>query len=321
MKSLRNIQNPATAYLPLRFFAGIIFYLSLFMSAYAGTGYENTKDEMQNDTSSVKEEKVKEKAPVRMSFEAYIINDSVKLVARVRSKVGAKFKNTAGIEISFYTNEIDPANLIGKIVSNTKGESVWMLSAGELPDSIAPIPYIASVKDNPDYEEVEETVSVQVSKMMMELTEEDSIRWVKVFVGIPDASGQVSPVPEAECKIYVKRLFGLLQIGDKQTTDEEGNISLELPHEIQGDETGNIMLVAKIAGHEVLGNVEVSKTIGWGIPTKVDLFYREKELWSARANSPLLLIIIVNVVLVGIWAVICFIFLEIFRINRFGKVV
>jgi hypothetical protein len=233
----------------------------------------------------------------------------------VRSKVGAKFQNTAGVEVSFYKEEFAPSNFIGKGISNHKGESYLILPV----DTAKEETYLAVVRDNPDFEDVEETASSKLSKMDITLEEEDSSRLVKIFVGHPDETGQIVAVPDVECKIYIRRLFGLLPIGDPETTDADGLISVIFPDSLKGDESGNVTVVAKIDENEVLGNVEVSKTIAWGIPAKIDNFYLQRELWSARANSPWTLIFVVNAALLGIWGVIGFIFLEILRINKIGK--
>jgi hypothetical protein len=109
-------------------------------------------------------------------------------------------------------------------------------------------------------------------------------------------------------------------MGDPGTTDEEGNVAFELPSDIPGDESGNLVIVAKVAEHELLGNIEVRESSAWGVPVKEDDFYTQRQLWSARANSPIILIVVVNAAIIGIWGVIAYIFLGIFRINKLGKV-
>lgn len=307
MKQIQNRQNVIPY---MRTMCMGILCIALSIPGYAQTAEAGDQE--------VAPKKI-EKAVLRMSLEAFTVNDSIRLVARVRSKVGSKFQNTAGVEVSFYSDEINPDMLIGKAMSNPKGEAVLMLSTGNITDCSTGATYLSAVNDHPSFKDVDEEVLVNCSKMKMKLVNEDTVRWVKVFVGSVDSSGQEIPVPDAECKIFIKRMFGLLQVGDPQVTDEEGNISLEFPNDIQGDPEGNIKLIAKISDHDLLGNVEINQTITWGIPTKVDDFYLQKELWSARANSPLLLIIIVNTVLVGIWGLILFIFIEIFRINKLGR--
>lgn len=290
--------------------------LSMFLSAYSQTEGETTPEttEVQSDSTAAEEE-VEGKPELRMSFEAFKINNEVKIVARVRSKVDTKWQNTAGVKVSFYKDEVLPENLIGTDTSNSKGETSWML-----PVQSQSATYWASVKDNPDYEDVEETLTINPSVLNLDLVEEDSMRYVKIFIGVPNDSGQVIPVPEVECKIFVQRLFGNMPLGEPETTDEEGTITIELPAGIPGDTSGNITIVAKVAEHEVLGNVETSKTIAWGTPVVSEDFYAKRQLWSARANAPIALVVIVNIALLGIWGVIFFIFLEIWRINKMGKV-
>jgi hypothetical protein len=319
---MKNIQH--TMFTGLRIFYGVftLVCFGLSMPAWSQTGSEEPKkEEVTTDTTAAStEEAAPEKLALRMSFESFTVNGEVKLVARVRSKVGEKFQNTAGVEISFYKNEIAPENLIGKDTSNRKGEAYWYISPGAGKDSSAAAKtFWAAVQNHPDYEDAQETVDVMPSKMDITLDVVDSVRTVTVFVGHPDETGAIVPLPEVECKVYVQRMFGVMPIGDPATTDENGNITVEFPEGIKGDEAGNVMVVARIVGNEVIGNVEVSKPMVWGIPTKVDNFYLQRELWSARANSPLILIFVVNIVLIGIWGTIAFIFLEIFRINKLGK--
>jgi hypothetical protein len=270
---------------------------------------------VQDSTTTIDTNATIEKMELRVSFEALKSNQEIKLTARTRAKADKKFQNKYGIEVSFYKDEINEANFLGKDTSDHKGEASWVM----IPDSARPITFFAVVKDHPDYVDVEETVTVNPSHVEMKLEDEDSVHLVKIFIGAPDETGQIIPMPEVECKVYVKRLFGLLQVAEPETSDENGNLTVEFPSGISGDESGNLIVVAKIAEHEVLGNVEVSQSVTWGEPLAADDFYTQRELWSARSNSPVSLILIVNMVLLGIWGVIAFIFLEIYRINKLGK--
>lgn len=313
MKSIINfIQFPFHQITIIMMFAS----LGMLTTIYAQTEEEAAPEtqEATTDTTATEDEEVIEKPTLRMSFEAFKINDQVKIMARVRSKVGTKWQNTAYIEVSFYIDESIEANLLGKDTSNAKGEASWML-----PVPAESTTYVASVKDHPDFEDVEETITLNPSVLTMDLVEEDSMRLVKIFIGIPNDSGNITPASEVECKIYVQRLFGDMPLGEPETTDEEGNISVELPAGIPGDAAGNITIVAKVAEHELLGNVETSKSIAWGVPVVSEDFYSKRQLWSARANSPILLVVIVNAALLGIWGVIFYIFWQIVRINKIGK--
>ena len=313
---MKNICHPANHFYGFMNCILVFLLLALNYSAYSQEGNETPK----RDSTAAEEQPTIEKKELRMSFEAFKINQELKLVARVRSKVDKKFQNTAGVEVSFYKNEISPENLLGKNISNHKGEAYWLISLEGIPDSLAsPMTFLSSVKDNPDFEDVEETATFNPSTMTIQLEEEDTTRLVKVFIGHPDETGSIVPLADAECIIYVKREFGNLPISETETTDAEGNINVEFPDSIQGDPDGNVTIIAKVAGNDMIGNVEVSQTKNWGIPVKADDFYKKRELWSARANSPIPLVLVVNGVLILIWGAILFIFWEIFRISRLGK--
>jgi hypothetical protein len=309
LSSLRNLIRCSAVAIVAGFFVP---------QSYAQTGGETTEQEIQTDTIVADSPETVEKIALRVSFEAFKINEEVQLIARARSKVGTKFQNTAGVEINFYNEEVVSENLIGKIITDHKGEASLKLEQVQT-DSMVPATYYAVVSDHPDYEDVEEMVTVNPSIMEMELMEEDSLKIVKIFIGYPDETGQKLPLPEVECNLYVKRLFGLLLIAEAGTTDEEGNIQFEFPIDVPGDGSGNVEIVARVKEHESLGNVEVSKSIAWGTPAKVNTFDQERRLWSSSANSPILLIVVVTLTLLGIWGVIGFIFLEIFRINKLGR--
>ena len=307
------------------FYAIVIALGFAIPSAYCQQGEDTitATEEVAGDSVTAEPadtQAVVEKIPFRLSIEAFKINDELKLLARTRSKVKAKFQNTANVEVNFYKNEVTAENLIGKIISDHKGEAVMMLKADPQPDSAIAETFYAVVKDHPDYEDAEEMISVNPSVMTMELVEEDSSKIVNVFLGQPDATGEILPIADAECILYVKRLFGLMPVVEAGVTDAEGNVQFIFPEMVPGDTAGNITVVAKIKEHEIAGNVEVGKNIAWGVAVESDDFYEQRALWSARSNSPVLLIVVVNAVILGIWGVIAFIFLEIYRINKLGRV-
>ncbi len=316
---MKNTKYQGSCHHQIKSYLITVMLTGILSIAIGQTGDDNTNKEIQGDTTLAEESGAVEKMTLRVSFEAFKINDELKLMAKARLKVKGKFQNIPNVEMSFYRGDTGDQNLLGKDTSNHNGEAYWILPATQFSDSAGSIQYWAVVQNHPDYEDAEESVSIVPSVMILKLEAEDSVRMVKLFAGYPDETGQIIPLTEAECQIYVKRLFGLLPIGEPETTDEEGLISVEFPADIHGDESGNLTVVAKIAEHEVVGNVEVNKTINWGIPSKTDDFYQQRELWSARANSPIALILIVNAALIGIWGMIGFIILEIIKINKLGK--
>lgn len=296
----------------------LVVIFSMMCFSFIGFSQTENTSQIEGNTDSIQVEEVIEKIPLRMSFETFKINNELKLVARVRSKVNSKYQNTAGVEILFYKGATSSENLIGRVISNHKGEAIIRLDLNNSTDTVTSSDYYAVVSDHPDYEDSEQMVTVNPGVIRMELVEEDSMRTIQLFVASIDSSG-VTPLAEAECKIYVQRLFGLMPLGDPVTTDEEGIASFEFPGDIKGDTSGMIKIIAKISEHELIGNIQTEQEARWGIPVEEEDFFSQRQLWSARSNSPVLLIIAVNGMIIGIWAAILFIFYEIYRINKLGK--
>jgi hypothetical protein len=131
MKAMKNIRFvlPVSFLIKSYLLAFIVICFSSF--TFAQTGAEEATQEVKTDSTATEVVDSSSKKELRMSFAVYKINQELKLIARVRSKVGAKFQNTAGVEVSFFKDEFGPSNFIGKGISNHKGESYlicrWIL--------------------------------------------------------------------------------------------------------------------------------------------------------------------------------------------------
>ena len=99
--------------------------------------------------------------------------------------------------------------------------------------------------------------------IVLSFSVEDSVKQVKAKVTRTNADGQTIPAAVVEIYVYVKKSFGLLPLGDPQTTDENGEVSFEFPGDLPGDATGTVTVVAKFEEHEELGSMETSATVKW----------------------------------------------------------
>lgn len=127
------------------------------------------------------------------------------------------------------------------------------------------------------------------------------------------------PAPDVSVKLYVKRLFGLLPVGDEATTDENGMASIEFPKDIPGDEKNILEVVAKIEDDENYGTIEASSTVNWGIPKKMVGNISERSLAGSRSNAPIYFIVVSNLIIIGIWGTLLYVVLQVFKIKKLGK--
>ena len=267
---------------------------------------------------SAQEDETASKKKVRISLDYTNTNNiGARLVATVKSKVDKVYENIPNVKVNFYLDEIKESAWLGETITNSKGEAIFI--PPETKHGDIQFLYLATIEDDEHYEDNDAEIEVEKSFVELKLEEEDSIRTVYFFVGRPDSIGNITPEEEVEVMIYVKRLFGLLPLMEEtEITDEEGMIALEFPSDIRGDEDGMVSIVAKVDEHETFGRLTAVKKIGWGIPLKPDDKINDRELWSARSNAPMSLIVIINAMLIGIWGVIFYVIFQLFKIKKIG---
>ncbi len=107
-----------------------------------------------------------------------------------------------------------------------------------------------------------------------------------------------TPLSEKEVIFYIRRHFSNLKIAEG-TTNENGEVTIECPQNIPGDEHGNIMLIGRVDDLEEYGSVAASITKPWGIPLK------ESNYQSARTLSthapPLWMVIVFAILMTTVW--------------------
>ncbi len=125
------------------------------------------------------------------------------------------------------------------------------------------------------------------------------------------------PIEELDLFFYVKRTFSLLPIGDVfNTTDENGVVEVLFPNDLTGDASGNVILVVKIIESDIYKDLQIEQILDWGIPTVIDHSEEKRSLWSASANAPISLIIIVSSMIFVIWYIIFYIILKLYFISK-----
>ena len=92
-----------------------------------------------------------------------------------------------------------------------------------------------------------------------------------------------------------KKNGGILSAGDEATytTDSTGEVTAEFKKDsLPGDEKGNIVLAAVVEDNDQYGNLQVEKTVSWGVPFNPDnSFFNQRALWSTRSRTPILAIV------------------------------
>jgi hypothetical protein len=88
---------------------------------------------------------------------------------------------------------------------------------------------------------------------------------------------------------------------------------------LPGDFEGNVKIIVRIDDHDDYGTIEEIGILRWGIPTLIHDETIVRSLWASGANAPVLLLLLVNGLILGVWGIIIYILYEIFIISRLGE--
>lgn len=152
------------------------------------------------------------------------------------------------------------------------------------------------------------------AELKLDFTKEDSLNVCNVNV-----VSEGKPAAEVTVKLFVKRLFGLLPVG-QVATDESGVARFEIPADIPGNEKGVYTVIAKIEDDENYENVEAEGDINWGVTRVEDPSKKmERSLAASRDRAPVYFIVASNVIIISIWGTIFYCILQVFKIRRMSS--
>lgn len=156
--------------------------------------------------------------------------------------------------------------------------------------------------------------SMEDASITVAFSEEDGVK--TLIATATDQEGL--PIEDLELYFYVKRTFSLLPIGDPfNSTDENGIIEMEFANDLPGDTEGNLEIVIKLIESDLYNDQTVEVTKDWGIPIIIEDPKSEKRsLWSAAANAPLTLIVLITSMIAAVWYIICYIIFTLFKISK-----
>ena len=128
---------------------------------------------------------------------------------------------------------------------------------------------------------------------------------------------------DVEMKVGISRLGGILSAGDEETytTDSTGTVTVELKKDsLPGDEKGNIVLAAKVEDNDQYGNLEIEKTVPWGIAVTPDkTFFDQRTLWSTRFRTPVWLLFMAYSIVIGVWGTLIYLVMQIIKVRKMGR--
>lgn len=244
------------------------------------------------------QEKELKKKRTRHRIGYFNLADSVKYIQSYLyvSEKGVKTE-IAGATVGFFAVTDTGEVFVGESVSDAAGKAILRMDQGlQIPvDTTGQFSIIAKFDGNKTFKPKEADLDVRDLDLNIKYSEKDSIRKViinakNVFTG--------KNVEDLDIKIFVKRLFSPLLIGDI-STNKKGKAELEFPDDLPGNEQGLLEVSVKIVDNDEYGNYEANEKISWGVPIESRPKKLKRALWNP--NAPLWMVIVFFVMMVTVW--------------------
>jgi len=261
------------------------------------------------------------KASLILNLGYYNDNNQMQyLKAATKTKVNGKFKFVGGVPVSFYISSEGPANLIGKAITNEKGQASLLILpiAKDEWNKSSRQTFLAVSDSSRLFDAVKTSVDLSKSRIKIDTAEDKKI--VATLLELKDSLWV--PVKGVDMKLAVKRLGGDLNVNETPTytTDSLGMVNADFKLlNLPGDSLGNLILIAKVEDNDVYGNLTTEKTVPWGTVARYQAPFNERSLFARRGWSPLWLEWMAYSIIIAVWFVLLYLFIQIRKIIRLGN--
>ena len=275
-----------------------LFFVSLLMLMFLGN-VTYSQDDKKNASLSVQYTKITK----QYSF--------LTVVAKYKSEKG--FQPCGNIIITFYkvdtTGTIEPVK-IGALKTHKDGKVKFIIPPKYIEQTTS---YSVKLENDKTFEDNEETISVTNINIDASIEKSDSIYTIKAQL----LSDDNKPIADESLKVGLKRLFGNLGIGEEESysTDENGAIEVPVEKGLTGID-GKLNFQVVVYESDKYGTVITNVHANFGIPIVNKSSFNERTMWSPPTKTPLFLLIIPNIILIGIWSILTLLLFNLFKIYK-----
>ncbi len=254
----------------------------------------------------------KYKARVSLLYTKIMDKESyIAISAKYKGEDG--FAQASGLEFSVYkVGTGDSLAYLGKVKTNSEGKAKYAISSNDLKNTNEVFNYLVKIENNERFEDGETSVSFSDVRLTAEIKEIDSVN--TVLAVLTDATG--SPVEGALLKVGLRRLYGLLPVGeDNYETDADGAILVPIETPMPGVD-GNLTYEVVLSESESFGTVKAIVNAPIGIPIKDESTFDKRTMWSPPNKTPLYLLIFPNLIILGVWLPLLILTYNLYRISK-----
>ncbi len=274
---------------------GVLIFNSTSTNLYA---QKNKKDRIRLNIQYVK----------IMDGEIYF---DIKASARIKKKT-VKISN---INLIIY-NELEEEKMkLGETTTNMDGESRFFLKdINEIKaDSSNTYKILVSFKGNDLYKKAKKSIQFKNANIKAKIINKDSVNYISAILS--DTSSK-EPIADESLTVYIQRLFKPLRIGEEfNSTDDQGSILVPIEGGIPGVD-GKLGIEVVLNESDDFGTIKAIVNAPIGVPIVDESTFDQRTMWSPRNKTPIFLLIFPNLLILGIWGIIIYLILNLFKLSK-----
>ncbi len=234
---------------------------------------------------------------------------SVNVSAKYKSENG--FEPVTGADFHFYLKPSEDSLLhLGSATTNEAGKAKFIVNKAL--DSADLKTFVVKLENNASFSEVESELSVRRVLLIAKMETIDSVNQIAAV--LTDAADQ--PLAGQALKVQLQRMYAPLTIGEESyTTDESGAIRVPVTDSMPGI-NGNLTFEVVLSESDEYGTVKSIVNAPIGTPITDQSTFDKRTMWSPPSKTPYYLLIFPNLIILGVWIPIFFLFINLYRISK-----
>ncbi len=199
---------------------------------------------------------------------------------------------------------------IGTCVTNDLGKATFVIAKKYSGPSSS---FTAKIEKSKVYEDNAETISVMDASIEASIEKTDSTYNIKARL----VDENNNPIADEALLVGLKRTFGNLSMGeeDSYTTDADGNIIVPIDKNLTGL-NGILNFQVILKENDTYGTVVANLYSKFGVPITDKSTFDKRTMWSPPTKTPLFILIIPNIILIGIWSILTMLLINLYKIYK-----
>ncbi|MCF6307085.1 MAG: hypothetical protein L3J09_03920 [Flavobacteriaceae bacterium] len=245
----------------------------------------------------------------------HIMDGQAYLDLKTTAKVDKKNIKVSDADLYVF-NELEEGSIeLGKATTNAKGEAIYIFKDLNLLKADSSFVYnlLVSFKGNDHFKKAKKRISFKKVIIEAKLISKDSINYISAKLSDPITKEAVASTP---LTIQVQRLYDPLILGEEfNETDENGEILIPVEDGIPGID-GIINLEVVLNDSDDYGTIKAIVKAPIGKVIVDESTFDQRTMWSPRNKTPIFLLIIPNLLIIGIWGLIIYLIINLFKISK-----